>query len=419
MSRIANVNAREIIDSHGNPTLEIDVITSDGILGRAVTPSIGYENGNNQTELRDNDTGRFFGKGVLRAVSNVKKVINEELSGTFISEQTLIDSLLIQLDGTPDKSNLGVNTILGVSYACARAAAQTFGQPVYRYIGGINANTLPIPIMNILKGAYDTTTSISDFKIMPIGAESFSESLRMGIEINQQLGIIIEQSNKCLKYSKSGAFSPEISSNIQGIEFILKAIEKAGYKPGEQIFIAINSNNSELYDTQKNIYGINSEKKEIGSEEIIEYWLKLCTQYPILSIRGGLHPGDKTGYSSLNTLLGNSIQIIENNYFLSNQTEQDKNEIFSNTVIIKPSQIGTLTELINTVNYAEYNGYTTILSHSEAETEDNILSDLSVALNFGFVDVGACTHAEATSKYNQFIRIEETLGTQARFGRFF
>lgn len=418
MSRIVNISARQILDSRGNPTIEVDVLTETGNLGRASVPS-GVSKGKYEVaELRDNDEGRFLGKGVLKAVDNVNK-LSEELNGFSVLQQSLIDASLIELDGTPDKSYLGANAILAVSLACAKAAADITGQPLYRYIGGVNANTLPIPMINILNGGLhaDNKLDIQEFMIMPIGAEIFSEALRMGVEVFHNLKKILKEKNYSTNIGDEGGFAPDIKSNEEAIELILKAIEKSGFKPGEDLYIGLDVAASELYNKEENLYNFSSMNKKMTSDELINYYKKLTRKYPIISIEDGLDQDDWDGWRKFTKTLGADIQIVGDDLFATNVQRLIKgvNEEVANAIIIKLNQIGTLTETINAIEYAKRFGYNTIISHRSGETEDIAIADLAVALNTGLIKTGAPCRTDRVAKYNQLLRIEEGLGSLGRF----
>ncbi len=422
MSQILQIRARQILDSRGNPTIETDVITSRGITGRASVPSGASTGKYEAVELRDNDKGIFLGKGVLRAVSNVNKIFAEELKGASIFNQSGIDAAMIELDGTKDKSNIGANAILSVSLAVARAAAQSTGQSLYRYIGGVNADTLPVPMMNILNGGShaDNNLDIQEFMIMPVGVNQFSDALRIGAEVFQHLKIILKKNKYSVNVGDEGGFAPNLKSHEEAFELILKAIEKAGYKAGENIVLAVDAAASEFYDEKKKKYHLKSLKKYLSSEEMVDYWDKLTEAYPIASIEDGLHEDDWNAWKMLNERIGNQIQIVGDDLFVTNPERLIKGfeNYAANAILIKPNQIGTLTETINTVNLAKGNGYNTILSHRSGETEDTFIAELAVALNSGLIKTGSLSRTDRLVKYNELLRIEETLGASARYGIF-
>ena len=422
MSQILQIKARQILDSRGNPTIETDVVTSRGVLGRASVPSGASTGKYEAVELRDNDKGFFLGKGVLRAVSNVNKIFAEELKGANIFNQSGIDAAMIELDGTKDKSNIGANAILSVSLAVARAAAQSTGQSLYRYIGGVNANTLPIPMMNILNGGThaDNNLDIQEFMIMPTGAGQFSEALKMGAEVFQHLKMILKKNKYSVNVGDEGGFAPNLKSHEEAFELILKAIEKAGYKAGENIVLAVDAAASEFYDEKKKKYHLKSAKKYLSSEELVDYWDKLTEKYPIASVEDGLHEDDWQAWKLLNEKIGNQIQIVGDDLFVTNPERLIKGfkNNAANAILIKPNQIGTLTETINTVNLAQGNGYNTIISHRSGETEDTFIAELAVALNAGLIKTGSLSRTDRLAKYNELLRIEENLGASARYGIF-
>ncbi|MCD6556029.1 MAG: phosphopyruvate hydratase [Bacteroidales bacterium] len=422
MSQILQIKARQILDSRGNPTIETDVITSRGVSGRASVPSGASKGKYEAVELRDNDKGLFLGKGVLRAVSNVNKIFAEELKGASVFNQSGIDAAMIELDGTKDKSNIGANAILSVSLAVARAAAQSTGQSLYRYIGGINSDTLPIPMMNLLNGGShaDNNLDIQEFMIMPVGAKKFSDALRMGAEVFQHLKLVLRKNKYSVNVSDEGGFAPNLNSHEEAIELILKAIENAGYKAGENIVLAVDAAASEFYNSKKKKYHLKSVKKYLSSEQMVDYWDKLTETYPIASIEDGLHEDDWAAWKLLNEKIGNQIQIVGDDLFATNPERLIKGfeNYAANAILIKPNQIGTLTETINTVNLAKGNGYNTILSHRSGETEDTFIAELAVALNTGLIKTGSLSRTDRLVKYNELLRIEETLGDSARYGIF-
>ncbi len=422
MSQIAQIFARTILDSRGNPTIEVDVYTTQGVLGRASVPSGASTGMHEAVELRDNDPGRYLGRGVLRAIGNINKIINDELKGMYIANQSDIDAALIQLDGTANKSNIGANAILGVSLAVAKAAAKTHGQSLYKYIGGVNANVLPIPMMNILNGGShaDNNIDIQEFMIMPAGANSFSESLRMGVEVFHHLKEVLKKDSHSVNVGDEGGFAPNLKSNEQAVEYVLKAIDKAGYKAGEEILLAVDAAASEFYDKEKSIYKLDSIGKKLTSAQMVNFWKDLVAKYPIVSIEDGLAEDDWAGWKLLNDTIGSTTQLVGDDLFVTNPTRLIKGlqEGVANSILIKLNQIGTLTETINTVQLARENGYTTIISHRSGETEDTTIADLSVALNAGFIKTGSASRSDRTAKYNQLLRIEEALGSSARFSTF-
>lgn len=420
MSLIANIHARQILDSRGNPTIEVDVITDTGTLGRAAVPSGASTGTHEAVELRDGDKKYFLGKGVQKAINNVNTTINEELRGQYLLEQNNIDKLLIELDGTANKENLGANAILGVSLAVAKAASEELRIPLYRYVGGVNANTLPIPMMNILNGGSHADNSIDfqEFMIMPVGADSFSESLRMGTEVFHHLKNVLKEKKYSTNVGDEGGFAPNLKSNEEAIEFVLKAIEKAGYKPGEDIYIAIDAASSEFYDGKNNVYHFHkSDGKKLSPEEMANYWKDWTKKYPILSIEDGLAEDDWQGWKMLTDLVGEYTQLVGDDLFVTNVQRLAKGiqDGVANSILIKVNQIGTLTETINAVELAHRNNYTSVMSHRSGETEDNTIADLAVALNTGQIKTGSASRSDRMAKYNQLLRIEELLGASAIF----
>lgn len=419
MGQIAKIIAREIIDSRGNPTVEVDVITSQGIIGQAAVPSGASTGVHEAVELRDGDKGRFLGRGVLKAVQNVNKVLNEELRGMYIFDQSAIDAAMIEIDGTENKSNLGANSILGVSVAVAKAAAKTRGQELFKYIGGINANTLPIPMMNILNGGShaDNNIDVQEFMVMPVGASSFSEALRMGIEVFHNLKSVLKSGGYSTNVGDEGGFAPNLQSNEEAIEYVINAIEKAGYKPGKDIYIALDPAASEFYNVDEKVYNLASIGKKLDPAKMVDYWKKWVNDYPVISIEDGLAEDDWDGWKLMTKELGNKIQIVGDDIFVTNVKRLSRGiqENVANSILIKLNQIGTLTETINTVQLATQNSYTSIISHRSGETEDTTIADLAVALNTGQIKTGSASRSDRIAKYNQLLRIEESLGNSARF----
>jgi enolase len=415
---IQEILAREVLDSRGNPTVEVEVVTSNNNVGRAIVPSGASTGKHEAVELRDNDETRYMGKGVQNACMHVMENIAEELIGFNVFEQIEIDKLMIELDGTPNKSRLGANAILGVSMAVARAAAQESGLPLYRYLGGIGAATLPVPMMNILNGGShaDNSIDIQEFMVMPIGASSFSEGLRMGTEIFHHLKMVLKSKGYSTNVGDEGGFAPNIKSNEEAIETVLMAIEKAGYKPGEDIVIALDAAASEFYLEEEKLYHFRkSSGKKLSSEEMVEFWAEWANKYPIASIEDGLYEDDWNGWSLLTERLGKTIQLVGDDLFVTN-TERLKKGIdnnIANSILIKVNQIGTLTETINAVNMAHRNAYTSVISHRSGETEDTTIADLAVALNTGQIKTGSASRSDRIAKYNQLLRIEQELGEAA------
>ncbi len=420
MSRIVHIAGRQILDSRGNPTVEVDVYTEAGAMGRAAVPSGASTGVHEAVELRDGDKTLFMGKGTLKAVQNVNKTIAEELKGYPVDRQDIIDARMIDLDGTDNKGNLGANAILGVSLACAKAAALESGQDLYRYIGGVNANTLPIPMMNILNGGShaDNAIDFQEFMIMPIGAESFSEGLRWGSEIFHHLKTVLKDRGYSTNVGDEGGFAPNLKSNEEAVEVILQAIEKAGRKPGEEICIALDPAASEFFDTEKNIYKLKwSTGEELTPAQMVDYWKNWVEKYPIVSIEDGMAEDDWDGWKLLTDQIGDQIQLVGDDLFVTNTqrliTGIEKG--VANSILIKVNQIGTLTETIDAVNLAYRNGYTAIISHRSGETEDTTIADLAVALNTGLIKTGSASRTDRICKYNQLMRIEESLGETARY----
>jgi enolase len=413
MSFIAKIEARQILDSRGNPTVEVDVITENGIMGRAAVPSGASTGAHEAVELRDGDKGRFMGKGVTKAVHNVNDIINRELNGASVFNQVMIDLVLQSLDGTENKSALGANAILGVSLAVAKAAAIESGQPLYRYIGGVSANTLPIPMMNILNGGAhaDNKIDIQEFMIMPVGAPTFSEGLRMGTEIFHHLKAVLKKAGHSTNVGDEGGFAPNLGSNEEAIEIVLKAIETAGYKPGEDVYIALDAAATEFYDAKKKKYSFESTGKEMSSEEMVDYWMNWIKKYPILSIEDGMSEDDWAGWKLLSDKVANKIQLVGDDLFVTNskRLQQGIDQGIANSILVKVNQIGTLTETIEAVNLAKNNSYTSVMSHRSGETEDTTIADLAVALNCGQIKTGSASRSDRIAKYNQLLRIEEQL----------
>ncbi len=421
MSLIIDVHARQILDSRGNPTIEVDVLTENGAMGRAAVPSGASTGAHEAVELRDNDKSKYMGKGVLQAVANVNDKLAKELNGMDVFEQNAIDQLMIDLDGTENKGNLGANAILGVSLAVAKAAAQESRQPLYRYIGGVNANILPIPMMNIVNGGShsDAPIAFQEFMIMPVGAPSFSEALRWGSEVFHNLKKILHDRGLSTAVGDEGGFAPTFDSTEDGVETILKAIEKAGYKPGEEIYLAFDCAASEFYVDGKYDYTkFEGEKGAIRtSAEQVEYLAQLAEKYPVISIEDGMHEDDWDGWKMLTERLGDKIQLVGDDLFVTNVTRLQRgiDMHVGNSILVKVNQIGSLTETINAVSLAQTNGYTSVMSHRSGETEDSTIADLAVALNCGQIKTGSASRSDRIAKYNQLLRIEEELGASAKF----
>jgi len=418
MSTIVDVHARQILDSRGNPTVEVEVTTEDGYFGRAAVPSGASTGKHEAVELRDNDKSQYLGKGVTKAVSNVIEEIADELIGLDATEQVYIDKLLIELDGTENKGKLGANAILGVSMAVAKAAAEASGQPLYRYVGGVNAVTLPVPMMNILNGGSHADNSIDfqDFMIMPIGAPTFSEALRWGAEVFHHLKNVLKKSGYSTNVGDEGGFAPNIKSNEEAIEIVLKAIEVAGYRPGEDIFIAMDAAASEFYNEEEKVYHFHkSSGDKLTSSEMISYWKGWVDKYPIVSIEDGLAEDDWDTWAEMTKVLGNRLQIVGDDFFVTNtkRLRQGIDRNAANSILIKVNQIGTLTETIQAVDLATRNAYTSVMSHRSGETEDTTIADLAVALNTGQIKTGSLSRSDRVAKYNQLLRIEEELAEAA------
>jgi enolase len=418
MSYISEIFARQILDSRGNPTVEVDVLTDEGALGRAAVPSGASTGIHEAVELRDDDKKTYGGKGVLKAVKNVNDKIAPALIGNDVADQTGIDEMMIQLDGSANKGKLGANAMLAVSMAVAKAAAEEAALPLYRYIGGTNAKTLPIPMMNILNGGAhaDNKIDFQEFMVMPVGASSFSEGLRWGVEIFHALKTVLKKKGFSTNVGDEGGFAPNIQSNEEAIETVLTAINAAGYKTGSQIVIAMDAANSELWDNKKKKYVFHkSSGKEMTSEQLVKYWEKWVKQYPIASIEDGMAEDDWDGWKLLTKTVGDKCQLVGDDLFVTNVTrlQQGIDKGIGNALLVKVNQIGTVTETINAVTLAQHNGYNTIMSHRSGETEDTTIADLAVALNCGQIKTGSASRTDRMAKYNQLIRIEELLGMSA------
>jgi len=425
MSYISQILAREILDSRGNPTVEIDVILDSGVIGTAAVPSGASTGVHEAVELRDGDPARYMGKGVLKAVQNVRDVIGKELNGAFVSSQVAIDRAMIQMDGSPNKSNLGANAILGVSLAVAKAAAQDHGMPLYRYVGGVQATTLPIPMMNILNGGShaDNKIDFQEFMIMPVGADQFSEALRMGTEVFHHLKKVLKNDGYSTNVGDEGGFAPNLESNEKAIEYVLRAIESAGYKPGDDIYIAMDAASSEFYDAEKGRYVFKkSTGKELEPEAMAEFWKDWAGKYPIISLEDGMAEDDWSGWKAHTATVGDKIQIVGDDLFVTNteRLQRGIDENVANSILIKVNQIGSLTETIEAVNLASVHCYTSVMSHRSGETEDTTIADLAVALNTGQIKTGSASRSDRIAKYNRLLRIEEELGSTAYYpGRSF
>lgn len=418
MSTILDIRSREIIDSRGNPTVEVEVLTETGFIGRAAVPSGASTGKYEAVELRDGNPDRFLGKGVLQACQNIEEDIREALIGEDAMDQRLIDETMIEIDDTHNKSKLGANAILGVSLAVAKAAAAESSQSLYRYIGGVNAHVMPVPMMNILNGGSHADNSIDfqEFMVMPIGAETFSEGLRMGITVFHHLKKVLSSKGHSTNVGDEGGFAPNLGSNKEAIEIVLQAIESAGYKPGIDMMIAMDAAASEFYLADEKVYHFHqSTGDKLTSEEMVSYWADWCNQYPILSIEDGLDEDDWSAWSSMNRQLGDKLQIVGDDLFVTNtkRLQRGIDEDAANSILIKVNQIGSLTETIDTVNLATRNAYTCVMSHRSGETEDTTIADLAVALNTGQIKTGSASRSDRVAKYNQLLRIEEELGDAA------
>lgn len=418
MSLIEEVWAREILDSRGNPTIEAEVILEDGTTGRAAVPSGASTGENEAVELRDDDGERYLGKGVLKAVENVNEKIAYELEGLDALDQTLVDQTLIDLDGTENKSNLGANALLAVSMATARAAAAFQEMPLYRYIGGTNAKTLPVPMMNIINGGAhaDNNVDFQEFMIMPVGAESFSEALRAGAEIFHNLKSVLKSRGYATSVGDEGGFAPNLKSNEEAIETILEAIDKAGYKAGENIMIALDPAASEFFKDGKYVFK-KSDKRELSSDEMIAYWTDWTEKYPIISIEDGLAESDWEGWTKITQNIGRKVQLVGDDLFVTNTRFLQKgiDTGAANSILIKVNQIGTLTETLDTIELAKTNNMTCVISHRSGETEDSFIADLAVATNAGQIKTGSLSRSDRIAKYNQLLRIEEDLDSSAKY----
>lgn len=426
MSYITDVHARQILDSRGNPTVEVDVITENGVLGRAAVPSGASTGKHEAVELRDNDKSLYMGKGVLKAVDNVNEEIADQLIGLNVNEQAFIDSRLIEIDGTENKSKLGANATLAVSMAVAKAAAVESKLPLFRYLGGVNSTVLPIPLMNILNGGAhaDNKIDFQEFMIVPVGADTFSEGLRWGVEVFHHLKTVLKKKGFSTNVGDEGGFAPDIQSNDEAIETVLMAIEAAGYKPGVQIGIAMDAATSEMYNEKDGTYHFyKSSKKTISRDEMVDYWTNWVNKYPIVSIEDGMAEDDWEGWKKHTDAIGKKCQLVGDDLFVTNVKRLQKgiDQGIGNSILIKVNQIGTVTETINAVQLAQTNSYSSIMSHRSGETEDTTIADLAVALNCGQIKTGSASRTDRMAKYNQLLRIEELLEGNAIYpkGRFF
>ena len=419
MQYIDHIHAREILDSRGNPTVEVEVVTGEGVLGRAAVPSGASTGVHEAVELRDGQEDRYLGKGVLRAVDNINTTIAEELVGMDIFDQVGIDHHLIDLDGTDNKGNLGANALLGVSLAVAKAAAGSLGQPLYRYIGGVNANLMPVPMMNIINGGShaDNAIDIQEFMIMPVGADTFAEGLRMGAEVFHHLKKVLSSKGLSTNVGDEGGFAPNLNSNEEALDTILMAIEKAGYKPDEDFQLALDAASSEFYDKEKGLYILSGVGKEMDGAAWVDYWKELRGKYPIISIEDGCDEDDWATWKLMTDALGENTQLVGDDLFVTNVERLSRGieEGVANSILIKVNQIGTLTETIEAVQLATRCGYTSVMSHRSGETEDTTIADLAVALSTGQIKTGSASRSDRIAKYNQLLRIEEELGDTAYY----
>ncbi len=419
MGQISNIHARQILDSRGNPTVEVEIITQSGFVGRAAVPSGASTGIHEAVELRDDEKSRFMGKSVNKAVYNVNKTIAEALVGMYVDSQNDIDRTLLQLDGTENKSELGANAILGVSLAAAEAAAKYHGIPLYNYIGGVSANTLPIPMMNILNGGShaDNNIDFQEYMIMPVGAVTFSEALRMGVEIFHNLKAVLKDAGYSTNVGDEGGFAPALKSNEEAIEVVLKAIEKAGYKTGEEVFIALDPAASEFYNEETGLYELKSNNKKLSSDDMVQYWSEWVKKYPIISIEDGLAEDDWQGWAKMTAEIGDKVQLVGDDLFVTNvkRLVRGIQNAVANSILIKVNQIGTLSETIQAVEVAHRSSYTSVISHRSGETENTFIADLAVALNTGMIKTGSASRSDRIAKYNQLLRIEEALGDNAYY----
>ena len=419
MSLIAKIQARKIIDSRGNPTIEVDVWTDTGSLGRAAVPSGASTGAHEAMELRDGDKKRYLGKGVRKAVEHVNQTLNTELHGALVSDQSMIDKALIGLDGTPNKSNLGANAILGVSLAVAKAAASEAGLPLYRYVGGVNASTLPVPLMNILNGGAhaDNKVDVQEFMIMPVGAKRFSDGLRMGAEVFHALKAVLKKKGLSTNVGDEGGFAPDLPSNEDALKLVMQAIEQAGYKPGDDIVLALDCASTEFYDAKKKRYTLESTGDVLTSDEMVGMWADWAKRYPIVSIEDGMAEDDWAGWGTLTKAIGDKVQLVGDDLFVTNTARlaEGIDKGIANSILVKVNQIGTLTETLDAVEMAKRAGYSSVICHRSGETEDSTIADLAVALNCGMIKTGSASRSDRIAKYNQLLRIEEQLGAAAHY----
>ncbi len=419
MASVQSVTARQILDSRGNPTVEVDVTTEEGVLGRAAVPSGASTGEYEAVELRDGDEDRFDGNGVTEAVANVNTTVAPKLRGANVLEQVAIDRTLLELDGTPDKSHLGANALLGVSLAAAKAAAATLGLPLFRYVGTATAATLPVPLMNILNGGEhaDNNVDMQEFMIAPVGPSSFAEALRVGVEVFHTLSDVLHDRDYSTAVGDEGGFAPDLRSNEEAIELVVEAIEKAGYAAGEDVFVALDPATAEMYEDGQYVFWKSAPDAPRSSDEMVDYWAGWVEQYPILSIEDAMDEDDWAGWRLLTDAVGDEVQLVGDDLFVTNteRLERGIDEGCANSILVKPNQIGTLTETIEAVEMAHKNGYTAVLSHRSGETEDTTIADLAVGLGTGQIKTGSASRSDRVAKYNQLLRIEEQLGDTAHF----
>jgi enolase len=420
VSIIVDIIARQILDSRGNPTVEVDVVTSSGFIGRAAVPSGASTGKYEAVELRDGDKKVYMGKGVINAVDNINGILQDELIGLDSFDQRLIDNIMLDLDGTDNKSKLGANAILGVSLAVAKAAAEEAGQSLYRYIGGVNAHTLPVPMMNILNGGSHADNSIDfqEFMIVPVGAETFSSGLRMGVEVFHNLKKVLKEKNYSTNVGDEGGFAPNIKSNKEAVEIVLQSIEAAGYRPGEDLMIAMDAAASEFYNAEEKVYHFHkSTGEKLSSSDMVAYWKNWTENYPIFSIEDGLDEDDWSAWAALNKAIGHNTQLVGDDLFVTNtkRLQRGIEEKSANSILVKVNQIGSLSETIDAVTLAHNNNFTSVMSHRSGETEDTTIADLAVALNTGQIKTGSASRSDRIAKYNQLLRIEEELGDMAYY----
>ncbi|HMQ75437.1 MAG TPA: phosphopyruvate hydratase [Flavobacteriales bacterium] len=419
MSLIAKIQAREILDSRGNPTIEVEVFTDEGHMGRAAVPSGASTGAHEAVELRDGDKKRYLGKGVTKAVEHVNTTLNTELHGAPVDQQALIDKAMMGLDGTPNKSNLGANAILGVSLAVAKAAASQAGLPLYRYVGGANACTLPVPLMNILNGGAhaDNKVDVQEFMIMPVGATSFAQGLRMGAEVFHHLKAVLKARGLATNVGDEGGFAPDLPSNEEALKVVMQAIETAGYRPGEDIVLALDCASTEFYDAKKKRYVLESTGDSLTSDEMVAFWKDWCKRYPIVSIEDGMAEDDWAGWKKLTEAVGSTIQLVGDDLFVTNTARlaEGIDKGIANSILVKVNQIGTLTETLEAVDMAHRAGYSAVMSHRSGETEDSTIADLAVATNCGMIKTGSASRSDRIAKYNQLLRIEEQLSRSGRY----